>query len=460
MDVYEQKTMIQLVGKNALWNVIGVCLPILAGLLAVPLLLHGLGQSRVGVFSLVLGLFGFAGIFDLGLGRALTQAVASEQGKGSNLLAIAGLARKALVAVFALGVAWGVGLWFSANVVVQDIFHLEGAIATETTNGIYWLAVTLPVALVSTCMIGALEGLQLFRLVNLLRAPLGAATFLVPALVAQFADHLDSVIASLTIVRMLGLVLWGAALVHHLPLFSRPFGVALSSSAMWRFSGWLSVSNLVGPIMVYADRFYLTGIFSPAMVALYTVPLDTFLRATIIPGAAMNAAFPALAHMDAQGEHASARKIINAAGRWMLGLWFLPLLLAGLFLPYLLDIWLGEDFSRQITPIAQWIMLGVFINGFAHIPFALLQSVGRADLTAKLHVVELPIYAILFVYFVNQFGVFGAAIAWFFRIALDTIGLYLFAASQFPVLRVAIIRLMLWAGGACIFLGLVFIRAS
>jgi len=93
--------MTRQVAKNAAWNILGVGLPILAGLLAVPLLLHGLGQARFGVFSLALGLFGFAGIFDLGLGRALTQTVASELGKGSPQAAIAGLARKALLAVFA-----------------------------------------------------------------------------------------------------------------------------------------------------------------------------------------------------------------------------------------------------------------------------------------------------------------------------------------------------------------------
>jgi len=452
--------MTRQVAKNAAWNILGVGLPILAGLLAVPLLLHGLGQARFGVFSLALGLFGFAGIFDLGLGRALTQTVATELGKGSPQSAIAGLARKALLAVFALGAAWGLVLWLSAAALTHDLFHLDGQIATETILGMYWLAVTLPIALVSTSLIGILEGTQRFKQVNFLRAPLGIAIFIIPALVAQFTDNLGWVIASLALVRVFGLVLWGGLLLRHFPLFARFNGAALATSTMWRFSGWLSVSNLVGPFMVHADRFYLASVFPPATVALYTVPLDALFRAATLPSAAVNAAFPALAHLGAQGEAHAARKIIHAAGMMMLVLWLLPLLLAGALLPFLLDIWLGNSFAAQIIEIAQWILLGVLLNGFAYIPYALLQSAGRTDLTAKLHLIELPLYALALFYFVAAFGIVGAAIAWFARVALDTTMLYLMAAAQFASLRTALLQLTLGTVVSGLGLALIFMFQS
>lgn len=453
------------VAKNAGWNLVGVSLPLLAGLIAVPLLLHGLGQAKLGVFSLALGLFGFAGVFDLGLGRALTQTIASEQGKGASLPAIAGLVRRGLLAVLVLGIGWGAALFWAARPIVFDLFHLDGTLATETLLGIHALALALPFILLSTSLTGVLEGMQQFRAVNLLRAPLGAASFMIPAMVAQYTDNLGWVIASLALTRAVALALWAGMVWRVFPLSTRHNGTPLSARAMWHFTGWLSVSNLIGPFMVHADRFYLASIFPPALVALYTVPLDALVRATVLPSAAMNAAFPALAHLGTQAQtHAkpraqtmAARTLIRGAGYLMLGLWFLPILLVGLILPQLLNLWLGAAFASQIVTITQWLMLGILINGFAHIPFALLQSAGRSDITAQIHMAELPLYAAALIVLAHQFGITGAAIAWFGRVLFDTVLLYLIAIIKFPGIRATLKPLFGAAIMALLILAAVFI---
>lgn len=427
------------VAKNAAWNIIGVSLPLLAGLLAVPLLLHGLGQAKLGIFSLALGLFGFSGLFDLGLGRAITQTIASEQGKGAHLNAIAGLIRRGLLVVGVMGLVWGLILYGTAFFIAHDLFHLPGQLAHETQSGFQWLAFALPFVLLSTSLIGILEGLQQFRATNLLRAPIGAATFLIPATTAQFTNHLDMVLASLAATRIVASLLWLALTMRVFPIVSTHNGTPLSAAHMWRFTGWLTVSNLVSPLMVHADRFYLASIFPPSLVALYTVPLDALVRATILPNAAMNAAFPALAHLDAQTQQDTnpnaARNLVAGAGFLMLFFWFLPILIFGIFLYQLLTFWLGAAFAQQIITITQWLLLGVLVNGYAHIPFALIQSAGRADLTAKLHLIELPIYAAVFIIATHQFGIIGAAIAWFSRVLLDMTALFLVAVVKFPDLR-------------------------
>ena len=52
--------------------------------------------------------------------------------------------------------------------------------------------------------------------------------------------------------------------------------------------------------------------------------------------------------------------------------------------------------------------------------FAVVQGAGRPDLTAKFHLVELPIYLIALTVLVRHYGIEGAAIAWTLRVALDT----------------------------------------
>jgi O-antigen/teichoic acid export membrane protein len=151
------------VSRNAGINILGVILPTLVGVFSVPILLANLGEARVGFFTLALGLMGFAGIFDLGLGRALTRMVATATGEGWLPGAIASVVRRTLVIIPVLGAVWGYALWFAANPLAKGAFDLGEPLADEAVSGIRWLAIAIPVLLVSSGAIGALEGLQRFR---------------------------------------------------------------------------------------------------------------------------------------------------------------------------------------------------------------------------------------------------------------------------------------------------------
>ncbi len=412
-------------GYNVLWNILGSTLPLIAGVVAVPLLLHGMGDARLGVFTLALGLIGFSGLFDLGLGRALTQMVASEQGKGTPSGAIAGLARKALAALFLLGLFWGAMLWWAAPFLAKRLFSLEDMLAQETIAGLRWIALSLPFALVSAGLIGILEGLQRFLLINTIRIPLGIVFFMAPALTALGIPDVDAVIGTLAVTRIIAFLIWLFALLRVFVLFESDTHIKLHAGPLIRFSSWLTVSNIVGPLMVYADRFYLASLFPPATVALYTVPFDTAFRATTLPLAAVNALFPALAH--AHSQPAQAASFVLRAGQLMLLLWLPPILVAMLLAQEVLTVWLNLEFAKQAAAILQWLLLGVFVNGFAHVPYAVLQSAGRSDITAKLHLLELPLYGGLILSLVAIFGILGAAIAWTARVFLDTVLVFLLA---------------------------------
>lgn len=413
------------IGSNALWNVLGATIPLFAGIIAIPLLLRSLGDARLGVFTLALGLIGFSGLFDLGLGRALTHMVAFEQGKGTSHRAIAGLARKALSALVFLGLIWAIILWWITPFITEHLFFLSGVLGKETTSGLHWIALSLPFALPAAGLIGILEGLQQFPLINTIRMPLGAAFFIIPALVGLVMPDVGIVIGALAATRMVAFLIWMFTLLRVFNLFTASPPAKLRAGPLIRFSGWLTVSNIVGPLMVYTDRFYLASLFSPATLALYTVPLDTAFRLTSLPLAAINALFPALAH--ARSQPAQAAPLVRLAGQFMLLLWFPPILVAILLAQESLTLWLNQGFASQATSILQWILLGIFLNGFAHIPYAVLQAAGHADTTAKLHMLELPFYAGLIAGLVTSFGIVGAAMAWAARIFLDTILLFLLA---------------------------------
>ena len=64
------------VARHTGWNLVGQLLPVVVALVTVPLLIRLLGLERFGFLSVAWALVGYASLFDFGIGRALTRAVA------------------------------------------------------------------------------------------------------------------------------------------------------------------------------------------------------------------------------------------------------------------------------------------------------------------------------------------------------------------------------------------------
>src|SRR2546425_9159614 len=71
-----------LLARNTVWNLFGNGAPMVVAVFCIPILIRSLGRERFGVLTLAWALIGYASLFDLGLGRALTQLVARKLGSG------------------------------------------------------------------------------------------------------------------------------------------------------------------------------------------------------------------------------------------------------------------------------------------------------------------------------------------------------------------------------------------
>jgi len=125
-----------------------------------------------------------------------------------------------------------------------------------------------------------------------------------------------------------------------------------------------------------------------------------------------------------------------------------------------LDLWLGAEFAKNSTLVLQWLTVGVFINSLAQVAFALVQGAGRPDLTAKLHLIELPFYLLAVWWLIGAYGIEGAAIAWVARIGVDTIFLFGMAQRFLPTKALIIRRKVLAMAAALFALALASLQAS
>ena len=199
---------------------------------------------------------------------------------------------------------------------------------------------------------------------------------------------------------------------------------------MIREGGWLTVSNVVGPLMVTFDRFAVAAIVSLTAASYYFVPQEIALRFLVVPGAVATTIFPMLARL--HGASAERHRISRDA-LLSIAVASLPAcaLLAAFSQP-LLTLWMGARFAVPAAPVAAILAVGLFANSCAQAPFAWIQAAGRADVTARIHLIELPLYAAILIFLTWQFGVVGAALAWSVRALADFAILFGASARLFP----------------------------
>ncbi|HJU09678.1 MAG TPA: flippase, partial [Candidatus Binataceae bacterium] len=393
-------------------------LPFSIALIAIPRLVHSLGTDRFGLLTLVWIVIGYFGIFDFGLGRALTNSVAHHLGRGEDR-AIGPLVWTACILMMAIGCLGAIVLAGLSQWIVLSILKIPVGLRREALKSFYLFSLSIPVVIGSSAFRGVLEAYQRFSIAIAIRSPMSIYSFAAPLAVLPYSHSLVPIVAVLVIGRFVGFAVHACVCIANFP--------TLLPILQWRsdvvrpllgFGGWMTVSNVIRPLMAEMDRFLVGALVSVKAVAFYATPYDLVTNLSVIPNAISAVFFPAFTTaLVTDPEH--ARRLYRRS------LWWAALIMAPITITILLTaspalkFWLGADFAAHSTAVLRILTVGIFLNSFAYIPFALIQGAGRPDWTAKLHLLELPPYLILFWILTGRFGIAGTAIAWSIRATVD-----------------------------------------
>jgi len=414
--------------KNTLWNLLGSGAPLLLGLLALPYLLKQLGIERLGVLTLVWALIGYFSVFDFGLGRALTQKVSELRASGSDEHLLFTV-QHGMRLLGWLGVGGGCLLAAGVHAVDLSVLKVSESLIDDTRTALLLAALSIPATTLTSGLKGVLEGMEQFRQVNMLKLVLGLANFGAPVIAVAWAGpSLTGVVLSLLIARAVIWALHHLAVRRVLPAMPREQAGLPASRAkdLLVFGSWMTVSNLVSPLMVVADRFIISALLGAAAVAYYAVPSDMLIKLLILPAALSSAVFPAFARLLVADTTAAAtlyRRSLTTVFAVMAPL--MALIAAGAHPG--LALWLGTAFADQAAGIVVILSAGILLNSLAQIPHALAQGAGRVKETALLHLAEFAVYAPAVYGATLHFGLTGAAMAWTARAGADALLLHVLA---------------------------------
>lgn len=409
----------RLIVSNTAWSFFGQAVPLAVAVFTIPLLIEGMGTGRFGMLMLAWAVVGYFSLFDMGLGRALTQLVAEKLGAGGGE-EVPALIWTSLSIMLFISAAGSLAAAAFAPFLVEGVLNIPEELLSESLASFRLLSLSIPVVVVSSGLNGVLEARQMFRQISFIRIFMGAATFLGPLLVLPFYNSLTAVVAVLVAGRVAALACYFLLCLSAIPGLGRPGFMPGAVRPLLRFGGWMTVSNILSPVMVYMDRFLVGSMISVAAVSYYSTPYEVVTKLWIIPGALLSVLFPAFAQAGARGRSEVAFLYGRGLKYVFLSMFPVTLIIVGLAFEGM-GAWLGAEFASNSAVVLQWLAAGIFLNSLARVPFTLLQGTGRPDITARLHIVELPFYLAALWLLTSRFGITGAAMAWTARTGAELV---------------------------------------
>jgi O-antigen/teichoic acid export membrane protein len=424
--------LFRLVAKNTAFNFFTQFGLAALAFLSIPFIVHRLPKDEFGLLMIVWAFIGYFTLLDFGISRAVTKFL-SEELRTPERGRIQPLVWTSLTLTALIGIVTGLICYFLAPVIANRYLNLSPAAHQEAVWAFVIGAISIPFMLVFGTLKGFQMAMQRFDVMNMFQGAQGAFQWLGAVLLVMFGYGVKEIIGVTIVSRIFLTVLAFLVTPRFLPEFltTMPIWNRLELRRLMKFGGWLTISQVVGPLFLYIDRLFIGIFMTMTAVTYYSVPQEAISRFLVIPVSLTATLFPALTYTRETAEGREMTGSVYHRSIKYLTILMIPLILVLVVnARFILEKWLGSDFAAESTLVFQICAIGLFFNAVTQIPYTALQAGGRPDLTAKFQLVELVIAVILNVILIHSIGILGAAITWTVRVVIDA-ALAFFGASHF-----------------------------
>lgn len=412
--------------KHSFLNFLGQALPLFIALLAFPVSASGYGIDRFALLSITWTLQVYFMYFDLGIGRGATKFAAEALGSG-RAHEIPSLLRFSTTVNLALGAAGGVLVWFLSPVLPRAVFTVPPQLVAEAETMFRLLAWSIPAITAMSLFRGFLEAAGRFDISNGVRIPATSFLFLIPLAGVWLGWDLNTVIFWIVVSRHAAALAYYAGVARAYPREdTRAAGTYGGKKSLLRFGGWVSVSNLLLPLISNCERIIIPILLPLRALSYYTAPFEMLSRISILPGSLTQTLFPRFSAAAAEDAAVVRSRFILKPTRYLIFLLTPPIFILILFAGEILTVWMGAEFARQSTAVFAVLAAAFYVNALAYIPFTAVQGLGRPDLIAKMNMVEAVLLLALCWLLVQRAGIEGAALSRLVFSAVDGIVLVAF----------------------------------
>ncbi|HBA4596300.1 TPA: flippase, partial [Escherichia coli] len=394
--------------KHSIWNVAGYFIPTLIAIPAFGLIARKIGVELFGLYTLAMIFIGYASIFDAGLTRAVVREIALLKNRVDDCNTII---VTSIIAVIFLGFIGGGGVFLLKGDIIE-LLNISPIYYADSIKSLVLLSSLIPVFLVTQILLAELEGREYFGILNIQKSVGNSLIAGLPALFVLINQTLFSAIIGVAIARVICLWLSYIMSRERITIDISFFSITVLKR-LFRYGGWVTISNIISPILASMDRFILSHIQGASKISFYTVPNELVTRLGIVPGSLGKAVFPKLSHArNFTASYAEQKKAYI-----LMTVIVMPLVLfVYYYAKFILTLWMGAEYAGISVEILRIMLIGYIFNCYSQISFANIQAFGKAKYTAYIHMMEFIPYLIMLYIISKEYGVIGVAWLWTIRV--------------------------------------------
>ena len=397
-------------GRNILWNLIGLLWITLLVLVVMPIMVRSLGLDAFGIWALLGASTGYLSTLDFGLNNALIRFVAAEKERDHDERAEQ-FFRSGLTLQILLGGLAGGMLALAAPFLARDCFHIEAALLPEAISAFrisgLWLLLSFLIGTYAAIP-AAMRRFDLLAARTILFMTLQYGLIVIAL---RLGGGLREVVLANLFGTLIGCVFLIAVARHLLP--GTRLGPGWNPGAareFFRFGRYKFVAQLSWTLMCEFDRIALGLLLPVGMVSFYAVPLRLAQRTITVVEQIASPFYPSITRQMMSGQTDALRthyrigiRIIAAVSMGAVAV------LGGLAHP-LLGVWLGEDFAASGTWVLRILLVAYAAGACFTLPSVAADAAGRPGLPAGLLAVASVVHVPLVLLGIQTWGLVGAAL--------------------------------------------------
>jgi len=407
------------VARNSLYQLGSQTLLLAVGLVSSPYIVHTLGLNLYGILVLIGITTNYFGVVELGLGQATIKFLANSSSR-EDWPEFTRVFWTSSLSYLVLGVVGAAGMVAFTPVLIS-LLRIPAEARAVTSQAFVVSAIALIVSLQVGLASSVMRALERFEWISRVGVGIGVSQVLLTVTLLYCGYSLVGVMIGSTALQGLALIAYALLVRVLVPGLGRPTWDHKTFRRLASFGTYVSISQLIGPLLVHLEKFILGSLVAIGVVTYYTVPYNVISALSLFPASIAVVMFPAFTRLHSEGNGENARELYIRGTKFVFGSIVPIAIVVGVFARPILTLWMGIEFGNNSARVLQILAFALVVSAVASLPYQFLQAVHRPDLTAKFHVLELVLHIPLCFALIGAFGLTGAAVAWAVRVTLDLV---------------------------------------
>jgi O-antigen/teichoic acid export membrane protein len=397
--------------SNTMVNYLGQGFILVLTFVTAPYTVHHLGPELFGILALVQVIAGFAGLLNLGIGRALTKYVSELYWTG-DFKAINRLFQTAWTTCLAGGTV-GLVVLIGPRATIGRLFFRGGPEVNSVVGfAIYVAAFGMFTSMLQEPIWAMPAALQRWQIFNAVNVASGTIRCVGPVIVLACGYSIRAVLVVILASNILAVVAFAVVSRELIPGLSFvPRFDRAAFRKLFSFSLPLLLSAVFAMIINRVDRFILAYYMPLAAVTFYTLPFSISEKAAIGVSNITSVVFPFTSELHAMGAHDKVHELYLRATK-MMTLVTLPIVAILIAVPGpILRYWLGQEYAVQGAFALRALGAATFLTAISGVPTVTSLGVGEAWMPAAFAFASSVINLLSNFLLIPRYGINGAALA-------------------------------------------------